>query len=256
MIGEPVFRFESVGSTNDRALEYAGDSSLHGAVFHTLLQTAGRGQYERRWQAPAGSSLMMSLLLFPPVSLRRPVVFTALAAVCVADYIFETTGLSPQIKWPNDILIQGKKVCGILIETRVSIRPEEPQELAVVCGMGLNLNQHPEDFRMMELPEATSLLMGTGREFDADEARSQVCRRFHEIYELTLKTGLTELEERWRWRLGLDGKTVNVELMGGQGFVGRVQQISFQEITIIDAVGSLRVFQPEEVRHLRPLANA
>ena len=81
-------------------------------------QTAGRGQYGRVWTAPAGSSVLLSVLLFPPPALRRPTLLTAWAAVSVCETIQELANLSATIKWPNDVLINGRKVCGILIEQR------------------------------------------------------------------------------------------------------------------------------------------
>src|SRR5206468_7692987 len=81
-------------------------------------QTAGRGQHGRAWQAPAGSSVLLSVLLCPPPALRRPALLTAWAAVSVCETILQLTGLQAKIKWPNDVLIRGRKVCGILIESK------------------------------------------------------------------------------------------------------------------------------------------
>src|SRR5439155_21260352 len=108
---------DRVDSTNTRgAALAAADPDADGLVLVADDQLAGRGQYGRVWQSRPGSSLLMSVVLRPPPELRRPVVLTAWAAVAVADAIRALTGAQSRIKWPNDLLIRGKQVCGILIE--------------------------------------------------------------------------------------------------------------------------------------------
>src|SRR5438309_6402048 len=151
-IGRRILVYDRAESTNQRAAEFAADPNNDGLVILAGEQTAGRGQHGRTWQAPPGSSVLLSLLLFPPPALRRPALLTAWAAVSVCETILQLTGLQATIKWPNDVLLCDRKVCGILIE----------QGRGLVAGIGLNLNQSEEDLQQMELPQAASLSWFTG----------------------------------------------------------------------------------------------
>src|ERR1051325_116022 len=130
-LGQRVHVHDALDSTNTLALSFADDPTQHGLAILTRAQTAGRGQYGRSWQAPPGSSVLMTLLLFPPPPLRRPALLTAWAAVSVCETIRSFTNLHAKIKWPNDVLIAGKKVCGILIEQRTTADAQFPLATAV-----------------------------------------------------------------------------------------------------------------------------
>ncbi len=168
--------FPRLDSTNTLALSLSGDPSQHGLVLLAEEQSAGRGQYGRSWQAPLRSSVLMSLLLFPPPALRRPALLVAWAAVSVCELVQAATGLAATIKWPNDVLIHGKKVCGILIEQRNSGNPVLP--LATVVGLGLNVTQPAEAFAAANLPDAGSLLSMSGTLL-ARRIRPAAVRRIH-----------------------------------------------------------------------------
>ena len=105
-----------------RVAEFAHDPACGGIVVTADLQSCGRGQHGRVWESPPGVNVLLSTLLFPPPELRRPALLTAFAAVSVTETILEVTGQHSTIKWPNDVLLSGKKVCGILIECGVGIR--------------------------------------------------------------------------------------------------------------------------------------
>src|SRR5580692_5959197 len=113
LLGRPVFVFPRLESSNTLALSLATDPAKHGLVFLADEQSSGRGQYGRSWQAPPGSIVLMSLLLFPPLALRRPALLVSWAAVSVCELVLAATGLQARIKWPNDVFVENKKVCGI-----------------------------------------------------------------------------------------------------------------------------------------------
>jgi len=139
-IGRRLFVFDELPSTNTYAAEHCepGDAVL---AYH---QTAGRGRFDRVWQSRPQMSLLLSVVLAPPAELRRPSILTAWAAVGLAKAIEELgEGVRPVIKWPNDILIGSKKICGILIE----------QRRTTVVGIGLNLSQTTDDFAAVGLPD-------------------------------------------------------------------------------------------------------
>src|SRR5439155_7970824 len=117
------------------ALALADDVSNDGLILLAQEQKSGRGQQGRTWIAPPGSSVLLSVLVFPPAWLRRPAMLTAWAAVSVCETVREVAGLEATIKWPNDVLVLGRKVCGILIEQRSSAAGTPP---ATVAGIGLN----------------------------------------------------------------------------------------------------------------------
>src|SRR5260370_14222896 len=145
-IGRKVLVYDCVESTNTFAAALANSPDSQQLSILAGEQTAGRGQHGRTWTATPGSSVLLSLLLFPPDFLRRPAILTAWAAVSVCRTIQELTGVEATIKWPNDVLLLGKKVCGMLIE----------QSRGTVVGIGLNVRQTHQDFAAAGLV-ATSL---------------------------------------------------------------------------------------------------
>jgi BirA family biotin operon repressor/biotin-[acetyl-CoA-carboxylase] ligase len=171
--GQP---YEHVGSTPSTQLLLAPDAP-EGALVVAEEQTAGRGRLGRSWFAPAGTSLLCSLQLRPDTPTERLPELTGVAARACADAIAALTGLEPALKFPNDVLVGGRKVAGILAEAR---------DGRVVLGVGINVNV-PAD----ELPEdvdrpATSLLVETGRELDRAELLAELLERLERHYDAWL----------------------------------------------------------------------
>src|SRR6187401_2775554 len=108
-IGRRVLVYDRVDSTNSLGASLASTEGADGLVLIADEQSAGRGQYGRTWQSRPGSSLLMSVVLRPPEQLRRPVILTAWAAVSVAEAVLALTGVQARLKWPNDLLLRGKK---------------------------------------------------------------------------------------------------------------------------------------------------
>lgn len=241
-IGRRVVVYDELPSTNDRAAELAADPENAGTAVVADRQTVGRGQYGRVWQAPPGTSLLMSVLLFPPPACRRPVVLTALAAVAVAETIRELTGAEARIKWPNDVLLGGKKTCGILIE----------QAAGTVVGIGLNLNQSAADFDAAGLPDATSLAATHGGWIDSTVALATLLRRLDDEYDRLLSGDGVRLEAEWKGRVGLLGRQVVAESMDGGTTVGRLREMTFEGVEIDTGEVGLVALRPETLRHLRP----
>ena len=143
MLGTPRVHYRVTDSTNARARELAGGGAPHGTIVTAGEQTAGRGRQGRTWSAPAGRALLCSIVVRDPVALLplaagvavAEVAETAVAAVAGA----EAARAEARLKWPNDVLVGGRKVAGILVEGR-------PQEGWAVVGIGLNVALAPEDF--------------------------------------------------------------------------------------------------------------
>jgi BirA family biotin operon repressor/biotin-[acetyl-CoA-carboxylase] ligase len=236
-----VFVFDELGSTNSTASELARTVSDPFAVV-ARFQSAGRGQYGRVWQARPGSSLLLSLAIHLPGQLARPVALTALTTVAVAETVYTLTGLQARIKWPNDLLVRGKKVCGVLIERTAS----------TVIGVGLNLNQTPEDFAEAGLEGATSLGALTRRAFEIREvAECLLGRLFAELGRLQAGEQVA-LEADWKWRVGLLGRPVVVDCHDGSRSAGRLREMGFDGIELDIPGGSTIRIIPESIRHIRP----
>ncbi len=247
-IGRRVLVFDHVDSTNTRAAALAEtDPDADGLVLIADQQTAGRGQYGRVWQSRPGSSLLMSVVLRPPPELRRPVVLTAWVAVSVAEAILSLTGVQARIKWPNDLLIRGKKVCGILIE-----QSGTSGSVTTVAGIGLNLTQTADEFAQANLPDATSLGIVSGGLIDAHTAAGVVVRKLDLEYARLLAGERVAVEADWKWRVGLLGRQVVIEHPGGGTTVGRLRDMAFDGLEIENADGFVHVVAPEAVSHIRP----
>jgi BirA family biotin operon repressor/biotin-[acetyl-CoA-carboxylase] ligase len=239
-LGQRVLVIDRLDSTNNYAAVLAEDPANDGVAVLADEQTAGRGQHGRSWQCPPRSGVLLSLLVFPPPALRRPALLTAWAAVSVCETILRATGLQAKIKWPNDVLLRGRKVCGILIE----------QGRGLIAGMGLNLNQTEEDFRQMELPQAASLACFTGRRHDRDEVARLLLRQLDEEYERLLEGDLATLEACWKCRIGLLGRQVQVECADGI-HRGRLRELGWAGLELERPGETLLRIPPESVRHLR-----
>ena len=246
-IGRRHIHLDATDSTNSRAAELAHDPAYGGTVVTADLQTRGRGQHGRVWESPPGVNVLLSALLFPPPTLRRPVVLTAFAAVVVAETILQVTGKQARIKWPNDVLLDGKKVCGILIEGGVVAADRHPH---FVVGIGLNVNHAAADFARLELADATSLSLTIGQRLDVKAITQVLIRQMDAEYDRLLAGGLADLEACWQWRLGLEGRPVTVELMDATEVRGRLVELGFAGLAV-DVAGDVRRFLPEEVRHVR-----
>lgn len=246
-IGKIVRHFSSLDSTNSYAASQSGDAANHGLVVTAAAQTSGRGQYDRVWQAPTGSSILMSVLLFPPPQLRRASILTAWAGVSVCETIREVTNLQAKIKWPNDVLIEGKKVCGILCEGGSK---------HIVAGIGLNVNQTADDFGKNGLPDAVSLATAAGRSFDIDGLTQELISRLDFNYDRLVHGEFAALEADWKWRIGLLGKAVVAEFMDGSTLNGRLLDIGFGGMGIASDAGDYNSIAPESIRHLTALSSS
>jgi BirA family biotin operon repressor/biotin-[acetyl-CoA-carboxylase] ligase len=239
-IGQEVRLYDELPSTNDAAMA-AGDH--HGLAIVARHQTAGRGQHGRIWQADSDSSLLASIVVPPLPEFRRPAIITAWMAVGIAEAIQSLTGAAAVMKWPNDLLVNGRKICGILIESG----------RGTVAGFGLNLNQSQDDFREANLPEATSLRVLAGRTFDLRGTLETVLDQLDAGFRTVRDGRLDLLEAAWIDRLGLLGRTVRLERNDGSSVTGRLSDQSFHDLILEPADGDPLIFAPEAVRHVFPL---
>jgi BirA family biotin operon repressor/biotin-[acetyl-CoA-carboxylase] ligase len=238
-LGCRVLVFDCLDSTNSYAAALAQDRSNDGVIVLTDSQSAGRGQHGRSWQCPPGTGVLLSALLFPPPELRRPALLAAWAAVAVCETIGACADLPARIKWPNDVLVYGRKVCGILIE----------QGRATVVGIGLNVNQSEAMFAAAGLPQAASLASLTGRPFDCASVSRTLIERLDEEYDRLCRGDTADLEARWKRGIGLLGQPVIVECRDIT-HRGRLRELAFSGITLQRPDGTNQTLTPESVQHL------
>ena len=204
-----IYRFGKIDSTNSYLLELGDKGFPEGTVAVADEQTSGRGRFARRWEAEPLSSLLFSILL-RPVFLNRDEVFilTFSASVAVAEAIEIVTGVKTELKWPNDVLIHGRKACGILLESDF-----EGEKLNyVVIGIGLNVNQavFPDEIKT----KAVSLSMAAGRSFEREELLSSILLRFKEVYESLKERDFYSIMKRWRDKCLMFGKRIKFSVAG------------------------------------------
>ena len=199
--GRNLHFFESTGSTNPDAKRFAEEGEPHGTTVVADRQTAGRGRRGRSWESPAGKSVYFTIVVRPHFSPDKASMITLVMALAVAEAISEVTGLEAGIKWPNDIVVNGKKVVGIL--TELSMTPEMNETQFLVAGVGVNVNQDSAE----EFPEeirntATSLKMEAGCSFARAVLLERILAWFEEVYDAFEQTlDLSGLKERYENRL-------------------------------------------------------
>jgi len=172
---------DSIDSTNTECKRQAMAGAPHGLAVLSEEQTGGRGRLGRSFQSPRGRGLYLSLLLRPQLEPTAVVDFTAWVAVAVCDGIEAACGVRPQIKWTNDIVLGGKKLCGILTELGLESETNSLQYL--VTGIGINVNHSPEDFDQEVREIATSLAMYLGRPVRRTTLAVELLRALDRMYQ-------------------------------------------------------------------------
>ncbi len=233
-LGREVLHFEAIGSTNDVALERGAAGAAEGLLVLAERQSAGRGRLGRRWEAPPGSSLLMTLLFRPP----HPFAETAPQAVmacslALREAIAEVCGLEVALKWPNDLIVvegrRWRKLAGLLSE----IGMEGGEATFLVVGIGLNVNVPPEVLPHLA-PQATSLLAETGRRVSRAALLDAFLLRAEARYE-AVKAG-ARLSREWESALAWMGEPVILHTPTGE-----VEGIAAG----VEADGSLRLRLPD-----------
>ena len=205
-MGRPLYFYPETDTTNDRIRELALEGAAEGTLAVAEMQTAARGRRGRAWQAPADSGIWMSLLLRPDIPPTQASVLTLLTGIALTEAIEDVTGMEVGIKWPNDILLNGKKLVGILTEMDCDMEKIH----SVTVGMGINVNtkEFPEDL----VDIATSLYLKAGKKFDRAEIVGQAMACFEKLYAEFLAEGgvFVPFKERYRAKCLNIGKEVRV----------------------------------------------
>ncbi|HYY98930.1 MAG TPA: biotin--[acetyl-CoA-carboxylase] ligase [Pyrinomonadaceae bacterium] len=204
-----ILRFDSLPSTNTEAARQASLGAREGLCVVAREQTAGRGRRERAWASPKDAGLYFSVVLRPRTDAREWPLITLAAAVAVRDALEEACALRADIKWPNDLLASGRKLCGILAETA-----EGAAGRAVVLGIGLNLTNRAFPAEILEA--ATSVEEQTGRANDPERLLAALTRQLARRYEeLHARGGASLILGEWEARSTYaHGRRVRVALAG------------------------------------------
>jgi len=242
----------STGSTNADVAALAADGEPEGLVLAAAHQHAGRGRLDRTWTAPPGAALAVSVLLRPGTAgPQRPVVdrsrwawLPLLAGVALVDSL-AAAGVPAVLKWPNDVLVGGAKLAGILAEVAGD---------AVVLGTGVNLTQAREE---LPVPTATSLQLSGARTTDADAVLGGYLDALAARYEAWRAAGgdpeLSGLGPAYRRACATVGVAVRVLLPGAPPVAGRAEAVDGQgRLVVRDAAGSVHAFAAGDVHHVRP----
>ena len=213
LVGSKVLYFDSLDSTNNYARKIAAEGCDEGTAVVAGRQTAGKGRLGRNWESPPDKGIYVSVVLRPPLAPAETPIITLAAAVAVADAIGDASGLSVGIKWPNDLVIDGRKVCGILVE----MGSEADRVNYVIIGIGINYSQEVEDFPEGLRGRAISLKT-------ACEEGGETClpgrltvirsllRRLDNVTQLVLRYNNKEIIEMWKKRSVTLGRKVGFRL--------------------------------------------
>lgn len=192
-IGQRLECFDVIGSTNTTAMQMAEEGAPHGTLVVADRQDNGKGRRGRGWVMPAGIAIAMSIVLKPgELQPGNAPMLTLVSALAVVRAIKEQTGLDARIKWPNDIVLGGKKVCGILTEMSTQIDYINH----IVVGIGINV--HNEQFSEELSDRATSLYLESGKHYNRAALVEAVCEYFEHYYETFMRTqDLSGLQEEY-----------------------------------------------------------
>lgn len=193
VIGKKLYTFNQLGSTNDHLRLLAQNGEEEGAVVTADQQTRGRGRHQRHWFSAPGKGLWFSVLLRPASFWDRVGLISLLSSLAVADAFFEQAGLAAAVKWPNDVLSDGRKISGILMETET--RSDRPSYLCV--GIGVNVNHEKADFPEPLRQRATSLLIESGKSINRAQLLVGILNKLEDYYRRFLDGEHDHIRREW-----------------------------------------------------------
>lgn len=235
-LGRELHYFDETDSTNRVALELARQGASHGAAVVAESQTAGRGRLGRRFHSPPYLNLYTSLVLRPRISLAEAPAWILASAVAVADGVADALGpdAAVEIKWPNDVLVGGRKTCGILLE----LGAEAARVAFLVLGIGVNLNVDPASFPEEFRASATSLAAEAGRPIDRAGFTRALFARLEPVLDACAASGFHGILPRFEAHFRMRGRAVRVRELDGSERAGRVQGIDADgALLLADASG-------------------
>ena len=225
-MGKEIEFYEEIDSTNIRAKNWGQEGAIEGSLVIAEKQSAGRGRMGRQWSSPKGEGIWMSLIVKPNIDIEKIPQLTILAGLSMCCSIRQITGLDVGIKWPNDLVIHNKKVCGILCEM-----VKTKNELAVIVGIGVNVNskKFPDD-----LPYATSLYLESNKVVSRERIIEKFLSDFEKKYKLYIQTCslVNFIEEYKNFCINLNKQVKIIERQ--EEFIGMVRDIDQDARLIVE----------------------
>lgn len=202
--GHRLYYYSVTGSTNDDAFKLGIAGEPEGTVVVADAQTKGRGRLQRSWHSPAGSNIYTTVILRPRMDVAGISQISILAGVAVAEVLEKYCPGRVKVKWPNDILIDGKKVCGILSQAKAEVNKVDFIVLGI--GINVNINHFPDEISNI----ATSLAMETGKEISRQHLIISLYENLTKWYKQLLKDGFGKIKEKWLSLSQMIGQKVQV----------------------------------------------
>jgi BirA family biotin operon repressor/biotin-[acetyl-CoA-carboxylase] ligase len=226
---QDIFYFQEIGSTNLMAKEYALNGFPEGVLVIAECQTQGRGRQHRYWHSPPNSGIYLSMILRPSLPPNETAVITLMTAVALAEAILTEAEIMVRIKWPNDLLVGGKKLSGIL--TEINTFPDSVD--FVIVGVGINVNTPPEIFSNEIKDIATSLFSETGRRMRRARLVTAFLSAFEKYYAIFQKRQFTTIINRWKSFSNIIGKVITVDILGRR-YTGKVVAVDQDGTLVIE----------------------
>jgi BirA family biotin operon repressor/biotin-[acetyl-CoA-carboxylase] ligase len=221
VIGRDIRVFQETTSTNDIIEKFARDGVKEGVVVFAESQTKGRGRLGRKWASPARKGLWFSVLLRPDMRPHETTQLTVASATALRRAIQAQTSLEPDIKWPNDILVCGRKVAGILTE----MNAEVDRVKYVIVGIGVDVNLNSRDFPPELKKSATSLKIETGKAVPRAELAVNILRELDIDYQRVCANDFDEVAEEWEKHCATIGEEVVIRT-GPREIRGRAESLA------------------------------
>ncbi|MBQ0140571.1 MAG: biotin--[acetyl-CoA-carboxylase] ligase [Kurthia sp.] len=236
--GEQIIFEEQLPSTQPLAHQLAQQGAKAGTVVICEEQTAGRGRMQREWSSQKGKGIWMSVILRPDVPPYEAPQFTLVAAVAIAKAIEDVAEIRPQIKWPNDLLIDGLKITGILTELQA-----DPDLInALIMGIGVNVNHETADFPQEIQTIATSLKIQTGKEIDRAVLVARILYYLEHYSAMYVENGFSPIKKQWEEYSCTIGQEIKVTTL---------REVVYGKAVSITNDGVLKVQLPDgEIKHV------
>lgn len=240
-LGSTIHYEPVLDSTNTKAMQLAEEGAPHGTLVVTDKQENGRGRRGRRWETPPGTAIAMTFLLRPQLSPNNASMLTLITALAVVRAIHDLTGLKVGIKWPNDIVVHGKKVCGIL--TEMSAQIDYVNHIVIGIGMNVRVDEFPEEIKDM----ATSLYKESGEEINRAAMIERICEYFEAYYDIFLQTeDLSAVASEYNAYMVNLNQTVKV-LDPKEPYEGKARGITTRGELVVDTWKSRKLVSSGEV---------
>lgn len=218
-MGRVIIHCGSISSTNELARKRAASGDGEGLIVIAEEQTGGKGRLGRKWVTPKSAAIAMSIVLTPGTAPSEAPGITLVTGLAVCRAIKSSTGLKAEIKWPNDIIINGKKVCGILTEMSASL--DRVNYVIVGVGVNVNIYEFPDDIKDI----ATSLCIETGSRVSRKDVLSSILLEFEKLYEEFKKTGFNKIIGPYKESCATLGKAVRV-ISVSESFEGQAVDVA------------------------------